>query len=65
MKKNQEKLKSMKKEELAKEVVSLREQIRAIRFNAEGSKSKNVKATLFLRKDLARALTLINQQVIK
>jgi ribosomal protein L29 len=55
----------MKKDELAKEVLSLREQIRTIRFKAEGSKSKNTKETLALRKQIARALTVINQQVTK
>ncbi len=65
MKKNQNKFKNMKKEELAKEVASLRERIRAIHFKAEGSKSKNVKEGSSLRKEVARALTVINQKAIK
>jgi ribosomal protein L29 len=65
MKKNQEKLKSMKKEELVKEVMSLKEQIRVLRFKAEGSKSKNVKETLALKKQVARAMTIMNVKVIK
>mgnify|MGYP001570327017 FL=1 len=65
MAKKENKLKGMKIGELEKEVISLREQLRAISFKAEGSKSKNVKEKLSLRKQVARALTMINQGVIK
>ena len=61
MAKTNDKLKGMTKTELEKEVFSLREKIRDIRFKAEGSKSKNVKESLSLRKQIARVLTAINQ----
>ena len=60
MAKKNDKLKGMTKTELGKEVFSLREKIRDIRFKAEGSKSKNVKESLSLRKQIARVLTAIN-----
>ena len=61
MAKKNDKLKGMTKTELEKEVFSLQEKIRDIRFKAEGSKSKNVKESLSLRKQIARVLTAINQ----
>lgn len=60
MAKKKEQFKGMKKEEIQKEVLALREKIRLIRFKAEGSKSKNIKEDLALRKQVARALTIIN-----
>ena len=60
MAKKNDKLKGMTKTELEKEVFSLQEKIRDIRFKAEGSKSKNVKESLSLRKQIARVLTAIN-----
>lgn len=62
MAKHKEQFKGMKKEEIQKEVLALREKIRLIRFKAEGSKSKNIKEDLALRKQVARALTIINQK---
>ncbi len=62
MAKKKEQFKGMKKEEIQKEVLALREKIRLIRFKAEGSKSKNIKEDLALRKQVARALTIINQK---
>lgn len=62
MAKKKEQFKGMKKEEIQKEVLALREKIRLIRFKAEGSKSKNIKEDLSLRKQVARALTIINQK---
>jgi ribosomal protein L29 len=61
MSKKKDNLKGMKKEELSKEVLALKEKLRVIRFKAEGSKSKNVKESVSLRRDVARMLTLINQ----
>ena len=55
-------LKNMKHDELKKKLAELREKIRAIRFKAEGSKSKNVKESRSLRKDIARILTSINSK---
>lgn len=62
MAKKKEQFKGMKKEEIQKEVLALREKIRMIRFKAEGSKSKNIKEDLALRKQIARGLTIINQK---
>ena len=52
--------KEMKKEDLKKELISLKETLRTIHFKAEGSKSKNVKESATLKKQIARALTELN-----
>jgi len=52
--------KGINKDELQKKLAILRENARAIRFKAEGSKSKNVKESVNLRKEIARVLTAIN-----
>ncbi|OGI94220.1 50S ribosomal protein L29 [Candidatus Nomurabacteria bacterium RIFCSPLOWO2_01_FULL_40_18] len=62
MKNKKDNLKSMKPEELSKQLAILRENARVIRFKAEGSKSKNVKESATLRKQIARILTEINNQ---
>ncbi len=62
MKKKKEQFKGMKKDELQKEVLALREKIRMIRFKAEGAKSKDSREGLVLRRQVARALTIINQK---
>lgn len=49
------------KEELAKLAAGKREELRALRFNVAGSKNKDVKLAGKLRKDIARALTQLNQ----
>jgi len=59
-KNTKENLKGMKKGELEKKLAILRENVRVIRFKAEGSKSKNVKEPANLRKDIARILTALN-----
>jgi ribosomal protein L29 len=46
-------------EELRKLVADKREELRALRFNASGSKTRNVKAARMLRKEVARALTAL------
>ena len=61
MAKKKENLKEMKEGELKKKLVLLQENVRVIRFKAEGSKSKNVKELSALRKDIARILTEINK----
>lgn len=61
MKNKKDNLKDMKKDELLKKLAILQENVRVIRFKAEGSKSKNVKELLTLRKDIARILTEINK----
>ncbi len=48
------------KEELTKIANDKREELRALRFNASGSKTRNVKTTRVLRKEVARALTALN-----
>lgn len=60
MAKKKENFKEMKKDDLHKKLSSLREEIRIIRFKAEGSKSKNVKEYSTLKKQIARILTEIN-----
>ncbi len=56
-----ENLKGMKMNELKKKLADLKEDIRVLRFKAEGSKSKNVKESATLRKQIARVLTEINR----
>jgi ribosomal protein L29 len=56
-----ENLKAMKEGELTKELARLQEEVRVIRFKAEGSKSKNVKEGMGLKKHIARVLTEINK----
>lgn len=50
-------LKNHSHEDLAKLVSDKREELRALRFSASGSKNRNVKLSRTLRKDVARALT--------
>jgi ribosomal protein L29 len=53
-------LKNHSNEELTKLVSDKREDLRALRFSVAGSKNRNVKAGRTLRKEIARALTLLN-----
>ena len=62
MKNKKENLKGMRKDELMKKLVLLRENARAVRFKAEGSKSKNVKELSAFKKDIARILTELNNK---
>jgi len=57
-----EDLKGMKENELERRLVLLREDLRVLHFKAEGSKSKNVKESVALRKRVARVLTEINRK---
>ena len=61
-KETKENLKNMKEDELKKELVSLEEQLRVLRFKVQGSKSKNVKESATLRKQIARVLTELNNK---
>ncbi len=61
-KEKKENLKGMKKDELEKELVVLRESLRAIHFKAEGSRSKNVKENQKIKKQIARILTELNKK---
>jgi ribosomal protein L29 len=60
-KKKNENLKEVNPEELKKKLIALEEEIRVLRFKAEGSKSKNVKEAGNLKKQVARILTEINK----
>jgi ribosomal protein L29 len=60
-KETKENLKGMKMDELHKKLIDLKEEIRVLHFKAEGSKSKNVKESTTLRKQVARILTEINK----
>jgi len=62
MKNKKENLKEMKTDELKKHLALLREELRAIHFKAEGSRSKNVKEASTLKKKIARTLTELNNK---
>lgn len=62
MKKRMAKLNGLKSGELSKKLIDLRESVRVLHFKTEGAKSKNVKESATLKKEIARVLTLINQQ---
>jgi ribosomal protein L29 len=62
MKKKIENLKGMKTEELKKKLIELEEEIRVLRFKVQGSKSKNVKESLTLKRKVARVLTEMNKK---
>ena len=51
----------MDKSELQKRLILLREEIRVVKFKAEGSKSKNVKENKFRKKQIAQILTELNK----
>jgi ribosomal protein L29 len=55
-----ENLKGLKMDELVKKLALLKEEVRVIRFKAEGSKSKNVKEQATLKRQIAQILTEIN-----
>ena len=60
-----ENLKSMKMGDLEKKLAALREDLRVIKFRAEGAKSKNVKESATLRKQIARVLTAMHTSAVK
>lgn len=59
-KKSKEDLKGMQKSELEKKMAALGDEIRTIKWKAEGARSKNVKEISNLKKQVARILTQIN-----
>jgi ribosomal protein L29 len=65
IKKNTEDLKEMNVSDLKQKLVSLKEEVRVIRFKNEGSKVKNVKEVATLKKNIARVMTEINSKVTK
>lgn len=60
-KKTKEEIKGMKPAELSKKLAALQEDIRVMKFKAEGSRSKNVKEISSLKKQIARILTEISK----
>ena len=50
-------------EELQKFTTDKREELRTLRFSSSGSKNRNVKLARTLRKEIARALTEINEKL--
>ena len=65
MKTKKESLRTMSRGELSKKLATLEESLRANRFVASGSKSKNVKESREQRKEVARILTVMNAQHAK
>ena len=62
MAKKEENLKGMKMDELKLKLSGLEGEIRVLRFKAQGARSKNVKESVTLRKQVARVLTEINHK---
>lgn len=54
-------LKGMDAVELKKKLLALRENLRVLRFKAEGAKSKNVKEASALKKQIAQIMTILNK----
>jgi ribosomal protein L29 len=52
----------MEKEELKARLAHLEESLRVLHFKVEGSKSKNVKEAMALKKQIARVLTELNNK---
>ena len=52
-------LKGMKTEEMKRTLTMLKEELRTLRFKAEGSKSKNVKEEAGIKKNIARVMTAL------
>lgn len=61
MAKKNDNLKKMSAEDLKTERIRLEDEVKKIRFTAEGSRNKNVKQLSVLRKDIARVLTEMNK----
>jgi ribosomal protein L29 len=61
-KKTNENLKEMEIVELEGKLLHLQEELRALKFKAEGSKSKNVKESGNLKREIAKVLTEINKK---
>jgi len=57
MKKTKDALNNLKTGELQEKLAVLREQVRSIKFNVQGTKVKNVKEASVLKKKIARILT--------
>jgi ribosomal protein L29 len=59
-KKIKEDLKGMKADEMKRNLSALREELRTLRFKAEGSRSKNVKEEAGIKKNIARVMTALS-----
>lgn len=53
------------KKELQDTLVKLRDKLRELRFNLAGGKVKNIKEVHQTKKDIARILSLLNEQGTK
>lgn len=62
MAKKKENFAEISKSELEKKLAGLREDLRVLRFKAEGSRTGNVKEAGTLRKKIARVLTAITNK---
>lgn len=51
-------------EALTADLAKKREELRVVRFAAAGSRSRNVRESRTLRRDIARVLTMINAQKV-
>jgi len=54
-------LKDIAIDDLKKKLATLQENLRVIKFKVQGAKSKNVKESMTIRKEIARILTEINR----
>jgi ribosomal protein L29 len=54
-------LKGIAMDDLKKKLATLQENLRVIKFKVQGAKSKNVKESMTIRKEIARILTEINR----
>ena len=59
MAKKKDNLSNSSVEELKKQLGKIEEDLRSIKWKAEGSKSKNVKEEATIKKDIARIMTAI------
>ncbi len=57
--------KNQSHEELRKVINTKREELRSLRFNYSGSKNRDVNAAMKLRREIARALTALNNPSTK
>lgn len=60
-KNKKENLKEMSAGDLEKKLATLNEDLRVIRFKAEGSKTKNVKESAHIKKTIAQIMTALKQ----
>jgi len=61
MAKKKNNLMDLNESELKTKLATLQSEVLAIKFKAQGAKSKNVKDASFLKKNIARVLTQLNR----